>query len=176
MTSWSYPQFRRKFSHLCLLPEIGVPFQHHTHYSLNAGEFIWHKKNLKKDTMLKSGYFFYNLTSGRQFLRNATFVKENGIKNRKIYYIIDNKKHLIPDMKTFTDLKKSYQKSDYMSKIVIMASMDFERIELGEALQPSGDDKMFKNKFSILSHILYSDIQIVVMVGRVYNLTLSTLV
>jgi hypothetical protein len=136
MTSWSYPQGRRKFSQICLLPEIGVPFQHHTHYTLNAGEFIWHKKNLGKEVMLESGYFFYNVSNGKQFLRNATFVKENGNKNKGIYSFIDNKKHLIPDMSTLTYLRKCYGKSNYKSNIVIMASTDFGKIEIGEALQP----------------------------------------
>lgn len=135
MKLWSYPQGRRKFSNICLLPEIGVPMQHHSHMKLNAGAFIWHKKGLSLERMQSSGYFFYNKTSDRQYLRNENFVKEYGFNKKNIYVLINNTKHRIPDFNTFLNLEKIYRMSNLMSQTVIMASADFNQIEEGKVLE-----------------------------------------
>ena len=136
MTSWSYPQGRRKFAHICLLPEIGVPFQHHTHYMLGPGEMIWHKKGLSRIDMTNSGYFHYNYTNKKQVLRNNSFLKKFGSMHKRIYiYLDDNRKHAIPNLDTLELLKMSLNKSRFMANIVSLAPEDFDSIEEGDMIE-----------------------------------------
>ena len=137
LTSWSFPQGRRKFSHICLLPEIGVPFQHHTHYLLGPGEMIWHKKGLSRIDMTNSGYFYYNFTNKKQFLRNNTLLKKFGWMHKRIYvYLDDHKKHAIPNLDTMEFLKISSNRSRFMANIVSLASEDFDSIQEGDTIKP----------------------------------------
>lgn len=150
MTAWLYPQGRRKFAHVCLLPEIGVPFQHHTHYVLGPGEMIWHKKGLTLSDMNHSGYFKYNHTSHTQTLRNATFLKQYGWRDNRIYLYLENdhSKHLIPNLDTMEYLRVikamsinqsaknvSMIQLRYMNNIVSLASEDFAKIPEGEPIR-----------------------------------------
>ena len=150
MTTWLYPQGRRKFAHICLLPEIGVPFQHHTHYVLAPGEMIWHKKGLMLSDMIHSGYFKYNHTTHTQILRNATFLKQYGWWHKRIYLYLedDQRKHLIPNLDTMEYLRAiktmsfnqtaknvSMIQLRYMNNIVSLSSEEFDKIPEGEPIR-----------------------------------------
>lgn len=114
-----FPYGKRKFGHICLLPDIGIPYSFHIHNEYRRGELIRHQKGLRipsnQSPVLPYSHIWTpsSLTvddTGHMHLNNGTIIsiafKNSSTPFQHVLFMItdDKKKHLIPDWDTFLSL------------------------------------------------------------------------